>query len=444
MEISHSLFHPVYAVVQFICVVLCYYTRMFEVGTLAFELRRVSQHSLSVTLHFVAGVLNAAAFYHSPFVIGIIIIIGVHVILQPLFYWISGADSQSVSRRHGPMMFQFAVDAAYALFYTVVSQRGSSSDYDAPFTYTGTQVAALIVTTLSQLYALALLSHNSHQSAAEEVSRTTSLNIRSHHKEPVFTEKTADSPTVEFRGLYTGFTVLFVVFRISVLSFGLSRIVSQQNECSRLVGSSAIWTAAVPPLGKRIYFNDGFFSQTSCNFAIITSIDASSLNIGEIPEGIAHLSALINFTIAGNPIRQLPDFLPKALPSLKHLDISSCHVTSLSAAVSSWSTLDSFVATGNPISISVDLGSFNLSVFPPMLMFLRSTLQTLSLDNNRFTAMPVQILEFSELRSLDMSANLLKTINPPGSTSFDSLFPQRLTKLVEYVRIVFVTELQFT
>ena len=194
--------------------------------------------------------------------------------LQPLFYW----SPRLLIRRQGSLVFQFFVDTAYTIFYILAVYVNVFFEFcmycvqnvlqftvylfivlqvSQPLQYTDEQVAALILPPLNQLYNLHSLTTAARES--EQINNTPLLvpyistatvgvsNNSAHFLESIdenlsvpksvvtaVVETEEIQATLRHRFSRWLFTVLCVMFGLSMLLFTLVRFITQNEVCAEV------------------------------------------------------------------------------------------------------------------------------------------------------------------------------------------------------------------
>lgn len=192
-------------------------------------------------------------------------------------------------------------------------------------------------------------------------------------------------------------SAIFIVLGLLFLISSLVRILQQRTSCREQVGH-ALWDHTSP----QIYFEDGFFASTTCNFLTTTTLTVSNAGLTELPAAITSYSELQQLTISDNQIDQLPLELQQ-LSKLQVLDARNNRITAIPLALAlHWGAAPpTLMLQGNPVSLRVDWSHRNLSGdLPPVLLALVDTLQSLNLRGNRFAAVPPLVLQFPTLQEV--------------------------------------------
>lgn len=214
------------------------------------------------------------------------------------------------------------------------------------------------------------------------------------------------------RVVSVGHAIVFAIIGSALFAYTLSAILLQQSSCTHEVGA-VVWIRVYP----QIFFANGLFSATSCNFASISHLNLDHSDLAVIPHSLVSFVALASLSLANNQIGDLSPLLN--VPSLLVLDASDNPIQTLPVALADlWSSHISpeFALTLNntPVSLSLDWSNvgFNGSSLPTVVGQLLS-LRSLNLRNNNLTAVPLVLMKLRNLQVLDVSHNQLTAL--PGN-----------------------------
>ncbi|HET6327663.1 MAG TPA: COR domain-containing protein [Planctomycetaceae bacterium] len=143
------------------------------------------------------------------------------------------------------------------------------------------------------------------------------------------------------------------------------------------------------------------------NLTHLTRLELDNNQLIHVPNGIAALPELAHLSLASNKLSALPTDMPP-LRGLRSLNIRNNHFDDFSALFAHLPAIEQLEIAGNPIT-QIDLTRCGLRRFPPGITQL-THLETLRLDDNSLTTLPEEIKELGALSSLTLSNNDLTTV----------------------------------
>eukprot|EP01004_Peranema_trichophorum_P003421 NODE_240_length_3167_cov_16.451051_g209_i0.p1 GENE.NODE_240_length_3167_cov_16.451051_g209_i0~~NODE_240_length_3167_cov_16.451051_g209_i0.p1 ORF type:complete len:665 (-),score=56.52 NODE_240_length_3167_cov_16.451051_g209_i0:1061-3055(-) len=200
-----------------------------------------------------------------------------------------------------------------------------------------------------------------------------------------------------------GFSIISFFIGFTFLSMFLSKSIQQHYQCISQLG--ILWTRTYP----KVYFNNGFFGDTSCGFKLIQSLDLTKASLSNISSNIIHYYNLQELDLSNNQFYNLDSLL--IIPSLRKLIINNNPLITLPRWILTSSDDIKLELSSTKIQFELDLSypicEINNVVKNSFMDLLSLTIKNCSLDD-----IPIEVSVFNKtLERLDLSFNKITVIN---------------------------------